>query len=390
MSVNFDGKPVVFVPSPVRLTSVTVTNPLNLEEHGLVIADRRRQLTALANEIEPGLVGGENLGILDGIEVLVMSERSARIGVEKGLGTILDEPFTGVGPRSRLIARRERTEASHWHLDNIGVREDDSRGGHGIIVGIADSWLYPHKGIDSKRELARSSFDAKGNPIKAREVSTKHGTSITSLILGDVGVARAAEFAFASVLTDCSTDPCSGSPVVVAAGLDWLVKTVTKGRRVRVINASLNVKNTAAMASIVASAWRDQVLIVGASGNHGGNDVACPGVLNDVIAAGALKKDDSAWRLTTASTSKPELWAPGDGVVAANSLNGYTVISGTSAAAALVTGAAAYILADRPSMTVSELHATLLARSIVVDNANGPKKKVWLGAPSGNSAAASV
>ena len=382
MPLNFDGEPVVFVPTPARLVDQSLVDPLNIQGHRDLMKIRRDGLERLAREIDDNLVPDKNLKVLEGIEVLLMSRESARRGVEKQLGTILSERFFGVDGRSRMVATRELSESSYWHLENIGVKAAEApNAGKGILVGIADSWLYKHDGIDSRRELARAGFDSDGNLIEPVEVPSKHGTAITSLILGDVGIAQGCDFVFASVLTNTATTPCSGDPVKVTAGLSWLVNELFQTtRKVRVINASLDVKQTQEVAHIVASAWRAQVLIIGASGNWGtGSPIACPAIINDAVAGGALRRNDTAWSLTSVSKTKPEVWAPGDNVTVANTLNGYTLASGTSVAAALLTGGAARILGDQPKLDVKELREALLARVVMVDKANGSKKKLWFG-----------
>jgi subtilisin family serine protease len=378
-----DDKPVIFVPSASKLVDFSLDDPENIEGHRDLMRLRRGNLADLARNIDDRLVADSNLRILEGVEALVMSEASAQIGVEKGLGTILSDRFYSVEAKPRAVSLKQLPEQHQWHLRNIGLTPEDTlAGGRGIVVGIADSWIYDHPGIDKSHQLAVSAFDSKGTPVTGHPVASKHGTAITSLILGDVGVARACDFAFASVLTNCSGNGCSGGPVQVAAGLDWLVKTLFQtNRRVRVINASLDVSQTAEMTALVMSAWRDQVLIVGASGNFGGSSVACPAIIKNVVGVGALKKDDTAWSLTTKSKTKPELWAPGDGVMAANTLQEYSPVSGTSAAAALATGGAAAILSSNPRLKVEQLRPALLAKTIPVDEPNGVKQKLWFGKP---------
>ena len=381
MPVRFDGEPVVFVPSAARLVDQALPDPLDIAAHERLLAARYARLDELARSIDDRLVAGENFVILDGIEVMLMSRASAQRGVERGLGTILDARFSRVANKQGMALLRRRPGQTPWHYGGIGLDPDEAiNAGAGIVVGIADSWWCSHDGIDYRKELSRSAFDSSGNATEATEVPGSHGTAMVSLIVGDVGVAQSADFVFASVLRDCSLGGCSGSPAAVAAGLDWLVRTVFKtGQRVRVINASFDVAQTAELERIVMSAWRSQVLIVGASGNHGGDQIACPATVANVVAVGALRKNDTPWSLTPVSGIKPDVWAPGSAVLAATRLNGYALVTGTSAAAAIVTGGAAKIVGETPAMTVSELRDALIARTRAVDAGARPKRKLWFG-----------
>lgn len=92
------------------------------------------------------------------------------------------------------------------------------------------------------------------------------------------------------------------------------------------------------------------VIIVGISGNTGRNGVLYPGKYDEVYAVSATTQDDQLARL---STYGPEVFvcAPGEKVVSFVPGGGTSTRTGTSFAAAHVSGTVALILSSRPELS---------------------------------------
>jgi subtilisin family serine protease len=118
------------------------------------------------------------------------------------------------------------------------------------------------------------------------------------------------------------------------------------------------------------------VLTVAAIGNGGAQGARCPGNFDIVLGVGAVDKagaacNFSAWGKVpnlTPAVWKPDIMAPGEGVVCAkpkgtSSGNCYVSDSGTSFASPMVTGSAALLMEMTPILKgdVKALRARLLA-----------------------------
>ena len=103
------------------------------------------------------------------------------------------------------------------------------------------------------------------------------------------------------------------------------------------------------------------VIIVGISGNTGRDGVLYPGKYEDVYAVSATTRDD---RLARLSTTGPEVFvcAPGEKVVSFVPGGGTSTRTGTSFAAAHVSGVVALILSRYPELTATQT-MQLLAQS---------------------------
>lgn len=110
------------------------------------------------------------------------------------------------------------------------------------------------------------------------------------------------------------------------------------------------------------------VNVVVAAGNEGSEywTITSPGSAFNVITVGASTKlDEISWFSSRGPTQdgriKPEIVAPGEGILAARLGGGYVSYSGTSAATPHVSGAVALVLQKNPSLTPGEVKDLLLS-----------------------------
>jgi serine protease AprX len=222
-----------------------------------------------------------------------------------------------------------------------------------------------------------------------------HGTFVGSIAAGESGGYAGFVPTAKLVSLDVLNDNGEGLMSDVIAAADWIYQNKSS-YNIRVANFSLTGSTDSSFLydpvnKAIEKLWFSGVVVVTAAGNYGSGSLAsgvryAPGNDPFVITVGAADlagtvtpTDDfeapwSAWGYTYDGFSKPELGAGGrymnaavptvstmylehpDRVVAP----GYMWMSGTSFAAPVVAGAAAYVLAVNPSLTPDQVKGALM------------------------------
>jgi thermitase len=205
---------------------------------------------------------------------------------------------------------------------------------------------------------------------------TGHGTMLAGTIAGVAnnarGIAGEAPNAriFAFKFTDARTPPTA---LAAVAAIDL---AVINGARV--INASWHVlEDSGLLRQTILYAGRQGCVIVVAAGNYGSNNTKIPtlpasyGFDNMVVVMASDRHDEKSWFSNYGSTV--DLAAPGEGVVSTGLYYvnpAYRAYSGTSAAAAHVSGAAALLLAI-DDWTPHEIREHLVASADPIPSLQG-------------------
>ena len=175
----------------------------------------------------------------------------------------------------------------------------------------------------------------------------------------------------------------------VLMGLDW-IRNHRRDLDIRVLNLSLGTDESDdyrhdILAWAAEQLWKDGIAVVASAGNKGASATGLdlPAADPFVIAVGATDTagtpdpaDDTVADFSSRSTARPpDVLAPGTGIVSlrvpgstldtefpgARVGDGYFRGSGTSQAAAVVSGMAARLLQQRPSLTSDQLKALIVA-----------------------------
>ncbi|HEX6355085.1 S8 family serine peptidase [Actinophytocola sp.] len=281
-----------------------------------------------------------------------------------------------------------RTSASRIWLDGpvkpsldqsvpqIGAPEAWAAGhtGAGATVAVLDTGIdTTHPDLD---DAVTESRDFTGGE-SGTDDRVGHGTHVASIITGDGdrhrGVAPDAKLLNGKVL-----DEFGGLESWIIAGMEWAAASGAD-----VINMSLGSDlpsdGTDPMSQAVNRLTAETgALFVASAGNSGpgAGTIGSPAAADAALTVGAVDKQD---RLAERSSRgprvgdgaiKPEITAPGVGIVAARAANGmigtpagdgYVSLSGTSMAAPHVAGAAAILAGQHPDWAADRLKSTLMS-----------------------------
>ncbi len=296
-------------------------------------------------------------------------------------------------PESRIGA------ANVWKTKRAGALV-----GTGVGVALLDTGIATVAGLDAPGKVVRGpdlSFDAQVSGTRELD-GFGHGTHISGIIAGRDPVKPGEEakpdyvigVAPGATLIDVKVGAADGATDVsqVIAGIDWVV-TNRATHNIRVLNLSYGTRATQPygvdpLAKAVENAWDAGIVVVVSAGNDGaGTALTMPAADPRVLAVGAVdhlgtaKTDDDrvASFSSSGTTRRPDLVAPGKSVVSLRAPNSTADRwhsegrvtgddrgrlfrgSGTSQAAAVVSGAAALLLQAEPGLTPDQVKALLLA-----------------------------
>ena len=290
-----------------------------------------------------------------------------------------------------------------------GVYWSNGITGRGVDVALIDSGVRLSDALPANRVLFGPDLSFESQDPAKRNVDTYgHGTHMAGLIAGRapgvsldnpstgfVGVAPDSRIVSVKVADkDGSTDVSQ-----VIAAIDWVVANRNKnGLNIRVLNLSYGTDSTQdvridPLSFAVDQAWRRGIVVVAASGNAGYADkrgtMTNPARTGTVIAVGALSQssssnlraDDEIASFSSSGSKyrRPDLVVPGKSIVSLRA-PGSTIDtkygsmgfvndqlfrgSGTSQAAAIVSGAAALLIQQNPAITPDSLKRTLIDSTI--------------------------
>ncbi len=263
--------------------------------------------------------------------------------------------------------------------------------GTGIDVAVIDTGVAPVPGLDGDGKLLVGpdlSFEA-GVPELNGLDSYGHGTVMASIIAGSDGPDGFRGIAPGARILSVKVADNTGAVDVsqVIAGLDWVIEHgQNDGLNVRVINLSYVTDSDQPyvidpLARAVERAWLAGYVVVVSAGNAGDDTDRLGNPANDpyVIAVAASDGPDAAAFSNRGSDKRsPDVLAPGYrilGLAAPGSrlaheypealIDGMFLRgSGTSQAAAVVSGAAALLVDQRPELTPDQVKALLIMGTV--------------------------
>ena len=263
-------------------------------------------------------------------------------------------------------------------LDTMGLT------GAGVGVAVLDTGIYPHEDFENRIMAFKDFVRRRPGPYD----DNGHGTHIAAMIGGN---GASSDGRYRGVAPGCGLIAVkvldfrgNGFASDVLAGLRWIRENKEK-YGIRVVNISVgslsrkDMSENSVLVRGVDAAWDDGLVVVVAAGNHGPGrmTITTPGISRKVITVGCSDDskevevmgnrmvDYSGRGPTMACISKPDLVAPGSGIISCcNQPGQYMPKSGTSMSTPLVSGAVALLLERYPQMTNRDVKLRLIERAV--------------------------
>lgn len=240
--------------------------------------------------------------------------------------------------------------------------------GNGVKVAVIDTCVdTTHTELQGAIEQF---FDAM--PTRAEYCEGEdHGTAIAGLIgaRADVrGVASSAALITARAFgLNPESGQVEGTTEAIIRALDWAVR-----EKAHIANMSFAGPRDPFIEKVIVAAYRRGTILIAAAGNAGPNSAPLyPAAYPEVIAVTAI---DASEQLYTAANTGPHISvsAPGVDVIVARPNGAYDVDSGTSLAAATISGVTAALLEKRPKARPEQIRAALQSTAV---NRSGSQNK---------------
>ncbi|WP_170182516.1 S8 family serine peptidase [Blastococcus colisei] len=410
------------------LTGPATANAATLMSSADPVSVIVREATGSGNAPERAVAafGGSvsrQLGIIGGFTADVPVDRVDALRAVPGVQSVTEN--AGLALQSTDVESQLAQPGSLYTIANevtgASAMWDAGFTGEGVDVAVIDSGTVPVDGFTAPGKLVYGpdlSFEV-GTPLENLDTNG-HGTHMAGIIAGRDDAATGAYSGDSSNFVGMAPDARIVSIKVAdalghtdvsqaIAAIDWVVEHGDdNGLNVRVVNMSFGTDGVQSyhldpLAYAAEQAWHKGIVVVVAVGNEGFGTgrVNNPATDPYVIAVGsndakgtADPADDvvSAFSNDGDGTRNPDVVAPGERVVSLRSPNSFLDQeapaarigerlfrgSGTSQAAAVVSGAAALLIDQRPDITPDEVKALLMGTATTLPNATARQQGAGL------------
>jgi thermitase len=276
---------------------------------------------------------------------------------------------------SPVVDMQDSQAGGEWELEKMRVSEawDTTRGSSSVLIATLDTGIDPHH-----PDLSRQAVEGYNVLTRTAEIpidDNGHGTQIAGIIAG----AGNDGIGISGICPNCRILPIK---VLDARGegsysnvIEGIIYAADHGASI--INMSLGGYGYSKMLNdAVQYAYKKNVVLVAAAGNEN-TDVPCyPAALPNVLGVSATGPQDERWSEANYG-SYIAVTAPGMGILAPTAGGGYAYGTGTSEAAAAVSGLSGLLKAQNPASTNAELSSRLEDSA---DDLGAPGRDEYFGA----------
>ena len=364
-------------------------------------------------------VGGRverRLRIIDGYEASVPSSQVSRLARTPGITSVTPD---GAVQLNHAVDGFDPTEEVGSLVNTVGTIKArhmwrEGYRGQGVDVALIDSGVLPVQGLTAGTKVIHGpdlSFESQS--ASTRYLDTYgHGTHMAGIIAGRDGGANDenddAHHNFKGVaprsrIVNVKVANAMGATDVsqVIAAIDWVVQHRNdNGLNIRVLNLSFGTDGVQdyvldPLSYAAEVAWHKGIVVVVAGGNSGFGSAKLnnPAYNPYVIAVGASASNGTAdvaddtvpdWSSRGSGGRNPDVVAPGKSIASLRApgshldqTNPQAQVgsrffkgSGTSQSAAVVSGAAALLVQQRPNATPDQIKALLMGTATPLPNAD--------------------
>ena len=368
------------------------------EPHGLGAAQR-------AVEHSGGSVG-QALPVVNGFVAQVPAGSERALGATAGVSAVIDDSrvsgWADKGSDKNAAATATAPGTSLGDVrDAIGATQSGATGA-GVDVAVIDTGMVPVPALAAAGKVVQGpDFSDQSRDRDLAHLDTYgHGTHVAGIIAGDDAASGFRGVAPDARLVNVKAAGADGSTTLAAiiASVGWVIAHRNdNGLHVRVLNLSFGTPPTRYQSDLLAyaveQAWKAGIVVVVSAGNEGekrrgltspGYDPFVLSVGADDLAGTAAVADDTVptWSSRGAGRN-PDLVAPGRSIVSLRDPNSALDLahpearvgtdrikgSGTSQAAAVVSGAVALLLERRPDLSPDQVKALIKSTA---DPLSGP------------------
>lgn len=280
----------------------------------------------------------KDLPLVNGIAVKIPKSSLKRLSEEVLISRIEnDNIIQPTGKKSSTPTVPQQTlQTVPWGISKIqGDMTYSLTTANTVKVGILDS------GIELSHPDLINNIKGSFNTLKRNGSANDeygHGTHVAGIIaasnnsIGVVGVAPQVDLFPIKILDNQGV----GFSSDLIEGIDWAIKN-----GIQVLNMSFSVADSQTLHDAIIKANQAGIVQVASSGNSSSNSVEYPATYPEVISVSAIDENNQlSW---FSSTGKVDICAPGSEVYSTYPGSYYATLSGTSMAAAHVTGVVALL-----------------------------------------------
>jgi len=325
------------------------------------------------------------------VPVVSRPRRATKRIANVGIAIILILIFWAIW-RSQLLFIDIPPPKSEWAFEDSGARDLQSSGytGQGIRVCMVDTGIdITHPDLRDTDVVYKDFIEGSSEPEDRGILA--HGTMMSGILVADgylKGVAPGVTLGMAAALGDDGEGGNSGNQNIVASAIEWCWKTFDAD----IISLSLggesdpNATSEGPTTNAVRLALANGAYVVAAAGNDGGSEddgkVATPSNVNEVISVAALDEEGKIWSGSSLGAPddsngdaridpnlKPEISAPGVGIISTAHNGEYYSSTGTSDATVFVSGILALILEAEPQLQNPDSQCILDVKTALMNSA---------------------
>ncbi len=244
-------------------------------------------------------------------------------------------------------------DASQYVLNELQIDQAHQIAtGKNVLVAVIDSE------IDAKHPDLAGTIVRNLDALGGAEAPHLHGTAMAGAISAHgklLGIAPDAQILAAHAFDD-TAGIAKGTSFAIYKSLQWAADNSA-----RVVNMSFAGPADPTLRRLLAAAYDKGIVLIAAAGNAGPQaEPAYPAADPNVIAVTATDSDDHIFKMANRGRYVA-VAAPGVDIIALAPSDTYELSTGTSIAAAHVSGIAALLLERKPSLKPADIRAILIA-----------------------------